>query len=119
NTINIPTDLTLAEIAAIRAAVDVPLDVYVECPDNLGGIVRYHELSALVRVAAPVYLKFGLRGTVDPYPAGSHVAESLDGYARERDRDAEQHQRQRPERGRQGREDLGQPQRRWWRGQLT
>jgi hypothetical protein len=88
DTINLPTDLTLAEIAAIRAAVDVPLDVYVECPDNLGGIVRYHELPELVRIAAPVYLKFGLRGTVDPYPAGSHVAESLDAYARERVRRA-------------------------------
>ncbi len=80
--------IRLAEIAAIRAAVDVPLDVYVECPDNLGGIVRYHELPDLVRVAAPVYLKFGLRGTVDPYPAGSHVAESLDAFARERVRRA-------------------------------
>lgn len=88
NTINIPTDLTLAEIAAIRAAVDLPLDVYIECPDNLGGIVRYHELPELVRVAAPVYLKFGLRGTVDPYPAGSHLTESLDAYARERVRRA-------------------------------
>ncbi len=37
STINLPTDLTLAQIAAIRAAVDVPLDVYVEAPDNVGG----------------------------------------------------------------------------------
>jgi len=88
DTINLPTDLTLAEIAAIRAAVDVPLDVYIECPDNLGGIMRYHEIPELIRVATPVYLKFGLRGTVDPYPAGSHVAESLDAYARERVRRA-------------------------------
>jgi hypothetical protein len=88
DTINLPTDLTLAEIAAIRAAVDVPLDVYIECPDNLGGIMRYHEIPELIRVAAPVYLKFGLRGTVDPYPAGSHVAQSLDAYARERVRRA-------------------------------
>jgi len=88
DTINLPTDLTLAEISAIRAAVDVPLDVYIECPDNLGGIVRYHEIPELIRVAAPIYLKFGLRGTVDPYPAGSHVAEALDAYARERVRRA-------------------------------
>jgi hypothetical protein len=88
DTINLPTDLTLAEIAAIRAAVDVPLDVYIECPDNLGGIMRYHEIPELIRVAAPVYLKFGLRGTVDPYPAGAHVAQSLDAYARERVRRA-------------------------------
>src|SRR5207253_4520148 len=43
-TINLPTDLTLAQIAAIRAAVDVPLDVYVEAPDNVGGFVRLHEI---------------------------------------------------------------------------
>ena len=34
DTINLPTDLSLAQIAAIRAAMDVPLDVYVEAPDN-------------------------------------------------------------------------------------
>src|SRR5438552_8672387 len=88
STINLPTDLTLGQIAAIRAAIDAPLDIYVECPDNIGGFVRYHEIAEIVRVAAPVYLKFGLRGTVDPYPAGSHVAESLDAYARERVRRA-------------------------------
>src|SRR6266542_3720591 len=37
NTLNLPTDLTLPQIAAIRAAVDLPLDVYVEAPDNIGG----------------------------------------------------------------------------------
>ena len=45
NTINLPTDLTLAQIAAIRSAVDVPLDIYVECPDNLGGFIRFHEIA--------------------------------------------------------------------------
>jgi hypothetical protein len=87
-TINLPTDLSLAEIAAIRAVVDVPLDVYVECPDNLGGFMRYHEIPELIRVAAPVYLKFGLRGTTDPYPAGSHVTAQLVAFARERVRRA-------------------------------
>jgi peptidase U32-like protein len=88
NTINLPTDLTLAQIAAIRAAVDAPLDIYVECPDNLGGFVRFHEIADIVRVAAPVYLKFGLRGTTDPYPAGTHVEPQLVAFARERVRRA-------------------------------
>jgi hypothetical protein len=88
NTINLPTDLTHSEIAAIRAAVDVPLDVYVECPDNLGGFMRYHEIPELIRVAAPVYLKFGLRGTADPYPAGSHLTANMVALARERVRRA-------------------------------
>jgi hypothetical protein len=88
STINLPTDLTLAQIAAIRAAIDLPLDIYVECPDNLGGFVRFHEIADIVRIAAPVYLKFGLRGTVDPYPAGSHVEPQLIAFARERVRRA-------------------------------
>src|SRR5919201_972447 len=35
STINLPTDLTFAQIAAIRSAVDIPLDVYVGAPDNV------------------------------------------------------------------------------------
>lgn len=88
STINLPTDLTLSEIAAIRAVVDVPLDVYVECPDNLGGFMRYHEVPELIRIAAPVYLKFGLRGTADPYPAGTHLTGTMVALARERVRRA-------------------------------
>ena len=41
------TDLSLAQIAAIRAVVDVPLDIYVEVPDNVGGFVRLHEIPEL------------------------------------------------------------------------
>jgi peptidase U32-like protein len=73
STINLPTDLTLNQIAAIRAAVHVPLDIYVESPDSLGGFVRQYEIAELVRVAAPVYLKFGLRNAPDVYPAGTHL----------------------------------------------
>jgi len=87
-TINLPTDLPLGQIAAIRAAIEAPLDIYVECPDNIGGFVRYHEIAEIVRVAAPVYLKFGLRGTVDPYPAGGHLGTTLVALSRERVRRA-------------------------------
>lgn len=73
DTLNLPTDLTLAQIGATRSAVDVPLDIYVEAPDNLGGFVRHYELPRLVRVAAPVYVKFGLRNAPDIYPSGSHL----------------------------------------------
>ncbi len=50
--------------------------------------MRYHEIPELIRVAAPVYLKFGLRGTTDPYPAGSHPTAQLVAFARERVRRA-------------------------------
>src|SRR5437764_610616 len=75
STINLPTDLSLAQIAAIRAAVGVPLDLYVEAPDSLGGFVRLHEIPELIRVSAPVYVKFGLRNAPEVYPAGTHLDE--------------------------------------------
>ena len=73
DTLNLTTDLSLAQIAAIRSVVDVPLDIYVEVPDNVGGFVRLHEIPEIVRVASPVYLKFGLRNAPDVYPAGTHL----------------------------------------------
>jgi hypothetical protein len=88
STINLPTDLSLAQIAAIRASVDCPLDIYVEAPDNLGGFVRLHEIPELIRVAAPVYVKFGLRNAPDVYPAGSHLEATTVALSRERVRRA-------------------------------
>ena len=88
DTFNIPTDLTLAQIAAIRQAVDIPLDIYVEAPDDLGGFVRLYEIPELVRVAAPVYLKFGLRNAPNIYPSGSHLEATAVALTRERVRRA-------------------------------
>jgi hypothetical protein len=72
-TINLPIDLTLAQIAAIRAAVEVPLDVYVEGADDFGGTVRYYEVPELVRAAAPIHLKFTVRNAPGIYPSGRHL----------------------------------------------
>jgi hypothetical protein len=88
STLNLPTDLTLAQIAAVRAAVDVPLDLYVEAPDNIGGFVRLHEIPELIRIAAPVYVKFGLRNAPDVYPAGTHIQATTVALSRERVRRA-------------------------------
>ena len=88
NTLNLPTDLSLPQVAAIRAAVDIPLDVYVEAPDSLGGFVRLHEIPEIIRVAAPVYVKFGLRNAPDLYPAGGHLLPAAVASSRERVRRA-------------------------------
>jgi hypothetical protein len=88
NTINVPVDLSVAQLAAIRAAIDVPLDVYVEAPDNLGGIVRMHEIAEIVRVASPVHVKFGLRNAPDLYPSGTHLEATAVALSRERVRRA-------------------------------
>jgi hypothetical protein len=88
STFNIPTDLTLAQIGAIRQAVDIPLDIYVEVPDDLGGFVRLYEIPELIRIAAPVYLKFGLRNAPNIYPVGKHIESVSLALSRERVRRA-------------------------------
>ncbi|TDC53317.1 hypothetical protein E1212_06435 [Jiangella ureilytica] len=88
NTINVPTDLTLPQLAAIRATVDVPLDVYVEAPDNIGGFVRHYEIARIVEIAAPVHVKFGLRNAPDVYPAGTHLEATTVALSQERVRRA-------------------------------
>ncbi|MGH9213582.1 MAG: U32 family peptidase [Acidimicrobiales bacterium] len=87
-TINLPVDLSLAQIAAIRQAVDVPLDMYVEGADDFGGVVRYYEIPELVRVAAPIHLKFTVRNAPGIYPSGEHLAAVAVATARERVRRA-------------------------------
>jgi hypothetical protein len=88
STLNLPPDLSLAQIAAIRAAVDLPIDFYVEAPDTLGGFVRLHEIPELIRVAAPIYVKFGLRNAPDVYPSGTHLEATAVALSRERVRRA-------------------------------
>ncbi len=89
DTINIPSDLSIPQVAAMRAAITVPIDFYVEAPDNIGGFVRYYEIPDLIRVAAPIYLKFGLRNAPDVYPSGTHVENMVVALSRERVRRAE------------------------------
>jgi hypothetical protein len=87
-TLNLPVDLSLAQIAAIRQAVDCPLDVYVEGADDFGSPVRHYEVPELVRIAAPVHLKFGLRNAPALYPSGGHLHAVAVSTARERVRRA-------------------------------
>lgn len=87
-TFNTPTDLTLPQLAAIRAATSMPLDIYIEVPDDIGGFIRHYEIAEIVRVAAPVYLKFGLRNAPNIYPSGTHLEATAVGLTRERVRRA-------------------------------
>jgi hypothetical protein len=73
STVNIASDVTLLHLAELRASSPLPIDLYVESPDSLGGIVRGNELAELVSVGAPLYAKFGLRNSRALYPAGDHV----------------------------------------------
>jgi Peptidase family U32 len=89
DTYNVPTDLSLAQLAAIRATTSLPLDVYVEVPDDFGGFVRHYEIPDLVRVASPVFVKFGLRNAPNIYPSGTHLEATAVALGRERVRRAE------------------------------
>ena len=84
STVNVPSDITLGQLAEMRAAVSVPIDLYVEAPDALGGVVRGHEAADLVAVAAPMYVKFGLRNSRLLYPSGLHLAGEAAAIAREK-----------------------------------
>jgi hypothetical protein len=88
-TINVSTDLSPAELGELRAACAAPLDVYVEVPDDQGGFVRYYEVPAIIRAAAPVYVKLGLRNAPNIYPSGLHLQDVAVKLARERVRRAE------------------------------
>ena len=87
--LNISTDLTSRRSREIRAATTVPIDMYVEVPDDQGGAVRFYDVPEVVRVAAPVYLKLGLRNAPNIYPVGGHIGAMAQNLARERVRRAE------------------------------
>lgn len=86
--INLPVDLSLPQIAAIRQAIDAPIDFYVEAPDDFGGTVRHYEAPELVRIGAPIYLKYGLRNAPGLYPSGGHLEATVIALSRERVRRA-------------------------------
>ncbi|GGM61873.1 U32 family peptidase [Dactylosporangium sucinum] len=72
-TVNVPSDLTVAQLDELRGAVSVPLDLYIETSDSSGGTIRILELPALARAGAPMYAKFGLANAPGLYPAGEHL----------------------------------------------
>jgi hypothetical protein len=86
--LNLPVDLSVASIAAIRRAVDVPLDVYVEAADDFGGGMRHYEAPYLVRCGAPIYLKYTVRNAPNTYPSGAHLQGLVETLSAERVRRA-------------------------------
>jgi hypothetical protein len=88
-TINVATDLSPTELGELRAACSAPLDVYVEVPDDQGGFVRFYDVPEIVRLAAPVYVKLGLRNAPNIYPSGLHIEDLAVKLGRERVRRAE------------------------------
>jgi hypothetical protein len=87
-TVNVPSDVSLAELTELRGASGAPIDLYLEAPDALGGMVRGNELAEIAAVAAPLYAKFGLRNARMVYPAGEQNMSDVVANVREKVRRA-------------------------------
>ncbi len=75
---NIVRDYQLQHLAAVRAAIRIPIDCHTENPTSSGGFIRHYEVPEMIRIAAPIYLKTG--GSV----AQTHSWDSTEGDARKR-----------------------------------
>lgn len=87
-TLNVVTDLSLSQLASIRSAIRIPLDIYIAVPTGYGGFVRHYDVPEMVRVASPIYLKFSIPLGQNIYPAGRHILSTMLGYADEEVRQA-------------------------------
>ncbi|MBR5420270.1 MAG: peptidase [Lachnospiraceae bacterium] len=59
NSLNPVRDIQLQMLAAMRQAIDIPIDIHTENPESSGGFIRHYEVPEMIRVAAPIYLKTG------------------------------------------------------------
>jgi hypothetical protein len=59
SSINPVRDLQLPMLAAMRQAIDIPIDLHTENPASSGGFIRHYEVPEMIRVTAPLYLKTG------------------------------------------------------------
>jgi hypothetical protein len=87
-TLNVMTDLSVAQLSSIRSAIRIPLDVYITVPTSYGGFVRHYDVPDMVRTASPIYLKFSIPLGQNVYPAGKHLLGTMLGYADEEVRQA-------------------------------
>ncbi len=78
DSLNPVRDIQLQMLAAMRQAIDIPIDIHTENPKSTGGFIRHYEVPEMIRVAAPIYLKTG--GSV----AQTHSWDSTESDAKKR-----------------------------------
>jgi hypothetical protein len=78
DSINPVRDIQLQMLAAMRQAVNCPIDIHTENPKSTGGFIRHYEVPEMIRVASPIYLKTG--GSV----AQTHSWDSTESDAKKR-----------------------------------
>lgn len=59
NSINPVRDIQLQMLAAMRQAINIPIDIHTENPASTGGFIRHYEVPEMIRIASPIYLKTG------------------------------------------------------------
>ena len=86
--INLPVDLSLPQIAAIRQAIDAAIDFYVESPTTSAApcATTRPPSSSVSRLRST--LKYGLRNSPGLYPSGQHLEATVVALSRERVRRA-------------------------------
>jgi hypothetical protein len=57
DTFNPLADLSLPQLASLRAACNIPLDVHVVLFDSFGGFNRFYDCPEIARICSPVYFK--------------------------------------------------------------
>jgi hypothetical protein len=57
NTFNPLGDLSIPMFAAIRSAIEIPIDIHIYLSDSFGGFNRFWEAPELARVSSPCYFK--------------------------------------------------------------
>lgn len=62
-TFNPVGDLSLPQLASIRQAIDIPLDLHIYLADSFGGFNRFYEGPEMARLCSPCYFK------IEPGPA--------------------------------------------------
>jgi hypothetical protein len=78
DSVNPVRDIQLQMLAAMRQAIDIPIDIHTENPKSSGGFIRHYEVPEMIRIASPIYLKTG--GSV----ARTHSWESTNDDAKKR-----------------------------------
>lgn len=78
DSINPVRDIQLQMLAAMRQAINIPIDIHTENPKSTGGFIRHYEVPEIIRIASPIYLKTG--GSV----AATHSWETSDADAKKR-----------------------------------
>ncbi len=59
DTVATQRDMELPMIAALRAAVTIPIHVHIDNPQATGGFIRTYDSLEMIRLGAPIYLKTG------------------------------------------------------------